>query len=95
MKHHKEKASLNIVEFVVKYDILLYYIILVLLQIYVNKIDYPRVGITMREPMKRGGRLSSCVLLVNRIRHPKRIPTTAQWLLQGTFGIHDFKYKFV
>jgi len=47
-------------------------------QIYVNKIDYPRVGVAMREPMKRGGRLSSCVLLVSRVRHPKRIPTTAQ-----------------
>lgn len=46
--------------------------------IYVNKIDYPRVGVAMCEPLKRGGRLSSCVLLVNRIRHPKRIPTTAQ-----------------
>lgn len=46
--------------------------------VYVNKIDYPRVGIPMREPLKRGGRLSSCVLLVNKIRHPKRIPTTAQ-----------------
>jgi dimethylargininase len=46
--------------------------------VYMNKIDYPRVGIPMREPLKRGGRLSSCVLLVNKIRHPKRIPTTAQ-----------------
>lgn len=46
--------------------------------VYVNKIDYPRVGIPMREPLKRGGRLSSCVLLVNKVRHPKRIPTTAQ-----------------
>jgi len=46
--------------------------------VYANKIDYPRVAIDMKEPLKRGGRLSNCVLLVNRIRHPKRIPTTAQ-----------------
>jgi len=46
--------------------------------VYTNKIDYPRVAIHMQEPMKRGGRLSNCVLLVNRVRHPKRIPTTAQ-----------------
>jgi dimethylargininase len=46
--------------------------------VYTNKIDYPRVAIHMMEPLKRGGRLSNCVLLVNRVRHPKRIPTTAQ-----------------
>lgn len=46
--------------------------------VYANKIDYPRVAIPMREPLKRGGRLTNCVLLVNRVRHPKRIPTTAQ-----------------
>lgn len=46
--------------------------------VYTNKIDYPRVAIHMLEPLKRGGRLSNCVLLVNRVRHPKRIPTTAQ-----------------
>jgi dimethylargininase len=46
--------------------------------VYANKIDYPRVAIPMKEPLKRGGRLTSCVLLVNRVRHPKRIPTTAQ-----------------
>lgn len=40
---------------------------------YVNKIDYPRVGIPMREPLKRGGRLSSCVLLVNRVRDRKSV----------------------
>jgi len=41
-----------------------------------NKIDFPRVGIHMEEPMKRGGRLSSCVLIVSRVRHPKKIPST-------------------
>jgi dimethylargininase len=46
--------------------------------VYTNKIDYPRVAVHMEEPLKRGGRLSNCVLLVNRVRHPKRIPTTAQ-----------------
>lgn len=46
--------------------------------IYANKIDYPRVPIRMLEPLKRGGRLTNCVLLVNRVKHPKRIPTTAQ-----------------
>lgn len=46
--------------------------------VYTNKIDYPRVAIHMVEPLKRSGRLSNCVLLVNRVRHPKRIPTTAQ-----------------
>lgn len=46
--------------------------------VYANKIDYARVAIPMREPLKRGGRLTNCVLLVNRVRHPKRIPTTAQ-----------------
>jgi dimethylargininase len=46
--------------------------------VYTNKIDYPRVAINMVEPLKRGGRLSNCVLLVNRVRNPKRIPTTAQ-----------------
>lgn len=45
---------------------------------YENKIDYPRVGISMEEPMKRGGRLASCVLLIARVRHPKKFPTTAQ-----------------
>lgn len=46
--------------------------------VYENKIDCPRVAITMEEPLKRGGRLGSCVLLINRVRHPKKIPTTAQ-----------------
>ncbi|ESN91638.1 hypothetical protein HELRODRAFT_96321 [Helobdella robusta] len=46
--------------------------------VYTNKIDYPRVAIHVTEPLKRGGRLSNCVLLVNRVKHPKRIPTTAQ-----------------
>jgi len=46
--------------------------------VYENKIDYPRVAIKMEEPLKRYGRLGSCVLLINRVRHPKKFPTTAQ-----------------
>jgi len=49
-------------------------------QIYLNKIDYSRVALRVCEPLKRGGRLGGCVLLINRVRHPKRIPTTLQWL---------------
>jgi len=45
--------------------------------VFENKIDYPRVAIHMAEPLKRGGRLGSCVLLINRVRHPKKIPSTA------------------
>lgn len=45
--------------------------------IYVNKIDYTRVAVPMEEPLKRGGRLSGCILLINRVKHPKKIPTTA------------------
>jgi len=48
------------------------------LQIYLNKIDYSRVALRVAEPLKRGGRLGGCVLLINRVRHPKRIPTTLQ-----------------
>jgi dimethylargininase len=44
--------------------------------VYENKIDYPRVAIHMEEPLKRGGRLSSCVLIINRVRHPKKFPTS-------------------
>jgi len=46
-------------------------------QIYVNKIDYTRVAISMEEPLKRHGRLGGCILLINRVKHPKKIPTTA------------------
>jgi dimethylargininase len=46
--------------------------------IYINKIDYPRVPIPMEEPLKRGGRLGGCILLINRVKHPKKIPTTLQ-----------------
>jgi len=46
-------------------------------QIYVNKIDYTRVAVSMEEPLKRGGRLGGCILLINRVKHPKKIPTTA------------------
>jgi dimethylargininase len=46
--------------------------------VYLNKIEFSRVSISMEEPLKRGGRLGSCVLLINRIRHPKKIPTTIQ-----------------
>ena len=49
-------------------------------QIYLNKIDYSRVALRVVEPLKCGGRLGGCVLLINRVRHPKRIPTTLQWL---------------
>jgi dimethylargininase len=45
--------------------------------VYENKIDYPRVGIPMREPLKRGGRLGSCVLLIARVRTPKKIPMSS------------------
>jgi len=48
------------------------------LQIYLNKIDYSRVALRVVEPLKCGGRLGGCVLLINRVRHPKRIPTTLQ-----------------
>eukprot|EP00914_Ancora_sagittata_P023331 GHVO01046202.1.p1 GENE.GHVO01046202.1~~GHVO01046202.1.p1 ORF type:complete len:319 (-),score=51.45 GHVO01046202.1:875-1747(-) len=44
--------------------------------VYENKIDYPRVAIHMEEPLKRGGRLSSCVLIINRIRKPTKFPTS-------------------
>lgn len=46
--------------------------------VYQNKIDYQKISIRLEEPLKRGGRLGSCVLLINRIRHPKNLPTTIQ-----------------
>jgi len=44
--------------------------------VFENKIDYPRVAISLEEPLKRGGNLGSCVLLINRVRHPKKLPIT-------------------
>ncbi|ESO01050.1 hypothetical protein HELRODRAFT_185727 [Helobdella robusta] len=46
--------------------------------VYLNKIDFSRVSIKMEEPLKRGCSLTNCILLVNRVRHPKKIPTTVQ-----------------
>jgi len=46
--------------------------------VYENKIDFPRVTLKMVEPMKRGGRVASCVLLIKKDKYPKKIPTTLQ-----------------
>ncbi|KAK2181994.1 hypothetical protein NP493_372g03000 [Ridgeia piscesae] len=46
--------------------------------VYENKIDYPRVAVKMEEPAKRGGNLGSCVLLIRKDRHPRKIPTTME-----------------
>ena len=48
-------------------------------QVFENKIDYPRVSLTMEEPLKRGGRLGSCVLMISRVRHPKKLPINVNW----------------
>jgi dimethylargininase len=46
--------------------------------VYENKIDYPRCALSLSEPLKRGGRLTGCVLLVRKDKFPKKIPTTAE-----------------
>ena len=33
----------------------------------------------MEEPLKRGGRLGSCVLMISRVRHPKKLPINVNW----------------
>ena len=45
-------------------------------QVYENKIDYPRAAIKMSEPMKRGGSVAACVLLIKKDKYPKKFPTT-------------------
>lgn len=44
------------------------------ISVFENKMAVPRVAVNMSEACKKRGRLSSCVLLISRVRKPKELP---------------------